>query len=132
MKKFVILFLALLMLTLYGCGGDCGISPNAEHDCTGIYNSENTEASSTVPETTQSHTYHPENTYAILRAEQERITEYMQNYMCGDLISSTYVDDSRGVLVVGIKDITDEKIEFFKENISDADFIEFEEGYSFY
>lgn len=128
MKKFVILFLALLMLTLYGCGGDCCISPNAEHDCTGIYYPENTTQATTVPETAEANTYHPYNTYAILRAEQNRITEYMQNYMCGDLISSTYVDDSRGVLVVGIKDITDEKVEFFKENISDKDFIVFEEG----
>ncbi|MBQ2687172.1 MAG: hypothetical protein IJF52_00910 [Clostridia bacterium] len=102
MKRVLILLIALFAFTFFGC------VPNVEHDC--------------------QETYHPENTYAILRAEQDRINEFLKNYTCGDFVTSTYVDDYREVLVVGIKDITDEKIEFFKENISDKDFIVFEEG----
>ena len=120
MKKVLILSIALLLFALNGCTGDCGIiSPKAEHDCT--------EAFKTVPETTELHTYSPANTYAILKDEHDRIAEYLKNYACGDLISSLYIDYENSVIVVGLKELNDENIEFFKENISDKDFIVFEE-----
>ena len=114
MKKVLILLCAVLLLTACGCASD--IPPlGAEHDCT------------------QTYTHHPLNTYAILREEMERISAVIREDNGIPLpfeVSSIYVDDANSTLVVGIKDINDEKINYFIENISDKDFIVFEEGYS--
>lgn len=114
MKKVLILLCAVLLLTACGCASD--IPPiGAEHDCT------------------QTYTHHPLNTYAILREEMERISSLIFGDNAKDLpfeVSSIYVDDANSTLVVGIKDINDEKINYFKENISDKYFIVFEEGFS--
>lgn len=112
MKKLLVLLSAILLLTFFGCTPNM---PPAD---------ENTDFN------TETSTIHPCNTYAILRAEQERITEYIQNNLCGDLITGIGVDDSRGVLIVSMKEVNEENIKFFKENISDKDFIEFIEGIS--
>lgn len=92
----------------------------------------NKETETTERNTTE--TYHPLNTYAILRAEFERISSLIwdengKNLLPFD-VTSLYIDDSDSIIVVCIKDITDEKIQYFKEHVSDKDFIKFEEGYS--
>ncbi len=114
MKKILILLCIVLLLTACGCNSD--IPPiGTEPDCTETY------------------THHPLNTYAILRDEMERISEVIREDNGIPLpfeVSSIYVDDANSTLVVGIKDINDDKIEYFKENISDKDFIVFKEGYS--
>ncbi len=69
-----------------------------------------------------------QNTYKVLQDEYDRITTYLQLTYSGDMITNIYIDHSESVIVVGLKELTDENISFFKEYISDADFIVFKEG----
>ena len=69
-----------------------------------------------------------QNTYKVLQDENDRITTYLQLTYSGDMITNIYIDHSESVIVVGLKELTDENISFFKEYISDADFIVFKEG----
>ena len=69
-----------------------------------------------------------DNTYEVLQDEYDRITKYLELAYSGDMITNIYIDHSESVIVVGLKELTDENIDFFKENISDADFIEFVEA----
>lgn len=77
---------------------------------------------------TPEETRNPDNTYAILQDEYDRITTYLQVAFSGDMITNIYIDHSNSVIVVGLKELTDENVKFFKENISDADFIVFEQS----
>lgn len=70
----------------------------------------------------------PDHSYEVLQNEYDRILEYMQLAYSGDLITTIYIDHSDSKIVVGLKELNDENISFFKEYISDADFIVFEEG----
>ncbi len=69
-----------------------------------------------------------EHTYEVLQDEYDRILEYLELAYSGDMITNVYIDHSDSAIVVGLKELTKENIDFFKENISDADFIVFEEG----
>lgn len=69
-----------------------------------------------------------QNTYKVLQDEYDRITKHLQLTYSGDMITNIYIDHSESVIVVGLKELTDENIKFFKDNISDADFIEFVEA----
>lgn len=69
-----------------------------------------------------------DHTYEVLQNEYDRIIKYLELAYSGDMISTVYIDHSESVIVVGLKELTDENISFFKEYISDADFIVFEEG----
>lgn len=77
---------------------------------------------------TPAKTVNSQHTYEVLQNEYDRITKYLQLAYSGDMISTIYIDHSQSVIVVGLKELTDENIKFFKENISDADYIVFEEG----
>ncbi len=70
----------------------------------------------------------PHHTYEVLQDEYDRITKYLQLAYSGDMITNIYIDHSESVIVVGLKELTDENIKFFKENISDEDFIVFVEA----
>lgn len=69
-----------------------------------------------------------EHTYEVLQNEYDRITKYLQLAYSGDMITNIYIDHSESVIVVGLKELSDENVKFFKEYISDADFIEFVEA----
>jgi len=73
-------------------------------------------------------TANPDHSYEVLQDEYDRITKYLELAYSGDMITNIYIDHSESVIVVGLKELTDENIDFFKENISDADFIEFVEA----
>lgn len=70
----------------------------------------------------------PDHSYEVLQNEYDRILKYLELAYSGDMISTVYIDHSESVIVVGLKELTDENISFFKEYISDADFIVFKEG----
>lgn len=70
----------------------------------------------------------PDHSYEVLQDEYDRITKYLELAYSGDMITNLYVDHSESVIVVGLKELTDENVQFFKEYISDADFIEFVEA----
>lgn len=67
-------------------------------------------------------------TYEVLKKEHDRILEYMQIAVSGDTITKIYIDLNNNTIVVGLKELNDENIKFFRENISDAGFIVFEES----
>ena len=73
-------------------------------------------------------TVNPDHSYEVLQNEYDRILKYLELDYSGDMISTIYIDHTESVIVVGLKELTDENISFFKEYISDADFIVFEEG----
>jgi len=73
-------------------------------------------------------TINPDHSYEVLQNEYDRIIKYLELAYSGDMISTVYIDHSESVIVVGLKELTDENISFFKEYISDADFIVFKEG----
>lgn len=73
-------------------------------------------------------TINPDHSYEVLQNEYDRILKYLELAYSGDMISTVYIDHSESVIVVGLKELTDENISFFKEYISDADFIVFKEG----
>lgn len=115
MKKFIILLCSLLLLITCGCNSD--VPPTgAEHDCT------------------ETSTHHPLNTYANLRDEADRINSFIRDENGNNLlpfdVTHISIDDSNSVILVGIKDINEDKIQYFREHISDKDFIIFEEGYN--
>lgn len=70
----------------------------------------------------------PDHSYEVLQNEYDRILKYLELAYSGDMISTVYIDHTESVIVVGLKELTDENISFFKEYISDADFIVFKEG----
>lgn len=77
---------------------------------------------------TPAKTVNSQHTYEVLQNEYDRITKYLQLAYSGDMITNIYIDHSESVIVVGLKELTDENIKFFKENISDEDFIAFVEA----